>query len=144
MGARVAHESTRRPAETKTIHPVLSGPGRPLEPGVRGAMEQRFGHDFSGVRVHTDASASASAHALGASAYTVGSNVVFGHSRYRPDSGDGRRLLAHELAHTVQQSASPAALSGGQLKVEPPGTGHERAAETAATNAAPRPTLAPT
>jgi hypothetical protein len=66
-------------------------------------METRFGHDFSQVRVHTDARAAESARAVNANAYTVGSNVVFGEGRYAPRSVAGRRLVAHELAHVVQQ-----------------------------------------
>lgn len=67
-------------------------------------MESRFGHDFSRVRVHTDPLAARSAEAVAAQAYTVGSDVVFGVGRYAPASRDGQRLLAHELAHVVQQS----------------------------------------
>jgi Domain of unknown function (DUF4157) len=65
-------------------------------------MEQRFGSDFSRVRVHTDTEAAESAGRLGARAYTVGQDVVFAAGRYAPDRLDGRRLLAHELAHVVQ------------------------------------------
>ena len=65
-------------------------------------MEQRFAYDFSRVRVHTDKAAASSAHRLGARAYTVGSEIVFGAEGYRPDHPAGRRLLAHELAHVVQ------------------------------------------
>ena len=66
-------------------------------------MEARFGHDFTRVRVHTDARAANSARAVGAIAYTVGHNVVFGQGRYVPSTSPGDRLLAHELAHVVQQ-----------------------------------------
>lgn len=69
-------------------------------------MESRLGHDFAHVRVHTDAAAARSAAAVGAQAYTVGSDVVFGAGRYAPTSGDGRQLLAHELTHVVQQRRS--------------------------------------
>jgi hypothetical protein len=68
-------------------------------------MEQRFAYDFSNVRVHTDQAAAGSAHRLGARAYTVGSDIVFGAEGYRPDHPAGRRLLAHELAHVVQVGA---------------------------------------
>jgi outer membrane protein OmpA-like peptidoglycan-associated protein len=66
-------------------------------------MEARFGHDFSRVRVHTDPTAARSARAVHALAYTVGSDIAFDAGRYAPDTGAGRRLLAHELAHVVQQ-----------------------------------------
>jgi hypothetical protein len=85
------------------VHEVLSSPGQPLEPATRAVMESRFGHDFSRVRVHADAVAARSAEAVAAHAYTVGSDVVFGSGSYAPASRDGQRLLAHELAHVVQQ-----------------------------------------
>jgi hypothetical protein len=69
-------------------------------------MESHFGHDFSHVRVHTDERASASASAIGSPAYTVGRHVAFGAGSYAPETGAGRRLLAHELAHVVQQANS--------------------------------------
>jgi hypothetical protein len=67
-------------------------------------MESRIGHDFSKVKIHTDAHAAESAKAMGALAYTVGDSVVFGAERYNPHSTDGCRLLAHELSHVVQQT----------------------------------------
>lgn len=85
------------------VHNVLRSAGRPIEPGVRGQMEARFGHDFSRVRVHTDAPAAESARSVSALAYTVGSNVVFGSNRYAPGTAAGADLLAHELTHVVQQ-----------------------------------------
>jgi hypothetical protein len=74
-------------------------------------MESRFGHDFGGVRVHTDGQAAGSADRLKAYAFTVGQDVFFATNQYRPDTPDGRRLLAHELTHTLQQRAGPP--SGG-------------------------------
>src|SRR5437868_3213011 len=85
------------------VHNVLSSSGRPLDTDTRSFMENRFGHDFSAVRIHNDAQAAESARALNAHAYTVGQDVVFGAGQYAPDSSRGRHLLAHELAHTVQQ-----------------------------------------
>jgi hypothetical protein len=81
---------------------------------VRGELEGTLGHDFSAVRVHTDETAAASAAAVSAQAYTVGSNVVFGANRYRPGSAEGRRLLAHELTQVRQQAGAAA---GGPLQV---------------------------
>lgn len=66
-------------------------------------MEQRLGHDFGNVRVHSDAQAAESAQALGAKAYTVGRHVVFDAARYAPQTAEGQRLMAHELAHVAQQ-----------------------------------------
>jgi hypothetical protein len=95
---------------------VLSGQSSVLDAGVRMDMEQRFGFDFSRVRVHNDALAGRSAHSLGAQAYTVGSRLVFAQGRYAPESSQGRRLLAHELAHVVQQEgADPRSVSRLQI-----------------------------
>jgi len=89
---------------------TLAQGGAPMQPALRLDMEQRFGHDFSDVRVHTGAAADQSARDLNAHAYTVGPHVVFGVGRFAPDSDDGRRLLAHELAHVVQQQAGGTAV----------------------------------
>lgn len=90
------------------VHDVLGGAGRPLDAATRTFMEPRFGHDFGNVRVHDDASAAASARAVNAVAYTHGSDIVFDAGRYAPDTADGKHLLAHELAHTIQQGFAPA------------------------------------
>jgi hypothetical protein len=87
------------------VHEVLRSPGRPLDAAVRSGMDSRFDHDFSGVRVHSDAKAAESAQAVNALAFTVGQHVVFGRDRFAPGSPDGRKLLAHELTHVVQQDA---------------------------------------
>ena len=80
------------------------GSGRPLEASVRQEMESEFGHDFSAVRIHTDSGAATSAASIGARAFTADQHIVFGEGEYSPRSGTGRRLLAHELAHAVQNS----------------------------------------
>ncbi|HVF29048.1 MAG TPA: DUF4157 domain-containing protein, partial [Pyrinomonadaceae bacterium] len=85
------------------VHEVLRSSGDPLEPATRGLMESRFGHDFSRVRTHRDSRAGESARAVNALAYTVGQDVVFGAGQYAPETVSGRKLLAHELAHVVQQ-----------------------------------------
>ena len=93
------------------VDDVLRAPGRTLDAGTRGFMEARFGRDFGAVRVHHDRMAADSARAVGARAYTVGSNIAFADGEYRPGAESGRRLLAHELAHVVQQSGpAPAAM----------------------------------
>jgi len=81
----------------------LRGGGRPLPASARSFFEPRFGHDLSQVRVHTGAQAAESARALNARAYTVGRDMVFGAGQFAPEATEGKRLLAHELAHTVQQ-----------------------------------------
>lgn len=104
------------------VHAVLSSPGQPLDPISRAFFEPRFRHDFSRVRVHADAQAGASARAIGALAYTAGPNIIFGMSQYAPATAMGRRLLAHELAHVVQQddsAATPAVLQR-DLATPPP------------------------
>jgi predicted metallopeptidase len=100
----------RREAESQTpevvppiIDDVLRSPGQPLDAATRTLMEPHFGHNFSQVRVHTDARAAESARALNALAYTVGRNVVFGAGQYAPGRSAGQELLAHELTHIVQQ-----------------------------------------
>jgi hypothetical protein len=81
---------------------VPSG-GQPLDDTTRTFMEQRFGHDFRSVRIHRDEAATASARSIGAHAYTVGNDIAFQSRLYNPHSTAGRRMLAHELAHVVQQ-----------------------------------------
>lgn len=93
----------RASAAPPVVHEVLDSPGRAIDPTSRAAMESRFGEDFGGVRVHTDAKAAASAKAVDAAAYTVGQNVVFGEGLYAPGTAAGRVLLGHELAHVAQQ-----------------------------------------
>jgi hypothetical protein len=84
---------------------VVRSAGAPLDSQTRAAMEQRFGHDFGRVRVHTDAGAASSAALLGARAWALGRHVVFGSGEYAPRTADGSRLLAHELTHVLQQGA---------------------------------------
>jgi hypothetical protein len=98
----------RETAQTapNAVHAVLATPGQPLDPGARAFFEPRFGHQFSRVRVHHDAAAAASARSVAARAYTVGTHLVFDTGQYAPASAAGRRLLAHELAHVVQQQGT--------------------------------------
>ena len=87
------------------VHRVLGKPGSPMDAGTRGVMEQRLGHDFGAVRIHSDAEAGASAAAIQASAYTYGSHVVMGAGQYQPHTRSGQALLTHELTHVIQQSS---------------------------------------
>ena len=93
------------------VHEVLRSPGQPLDAPTRAFFEPRLGHDFSKVRVHTDARAAESARAVNALAYTVKQDIAFGEGQYAPGAAEGRRLLAHELAHTVQQGGDAPSLS---------------------------------
>jgi len=81
----------------------LTGGGQPLPDSERAFFEPRFDHDFANIRVHTGAPAAMSARAMGARAYTLGEDIVFGEGEFAPTGGNGRRLLAHELTHAVQQ-----------------------------------------
>jgi hypothetical protein len=92
-----------------TVQEVLRSPGQPLDPPTRAFFESRFDQDLSHVRVHVDDRAAASADAMGAVAYTVGSDIAFGAGRYAPNARSGKRLLAHELTHVMQQTGSAAA-----------------------------------
>ncbi len=103
-----------------SVSQVLASAGQPLDPATRAFMEPRFRHDFSRVRVHTDEQAAESARSVNALAYTVGRDVVFEGGQYAPRTEQGKRLLAHELAHVVQQSR------GGQTPQVDPNTAHER------------------
>ena len=85
---------------------TLQGGGQPLPKSLRSFFEQRFGYDFSQVRIHKDSRAAESAREVRARAYTIGQHVVFGEGEYSPDTAAGKQLTAHELTHTIQQSGS--------------------------------------
>ena len=113
---------------------VGSGGGSPLDRDTRGFMESRLGADFSDVRIHTDSKASDSARSVQAHAYTVGSDVVFQSGKYQPESDSGKRMLAHELTHVVQQRSGPVAgtPAAGGIKISHPSDSFEQAAESSA------------
>lgn len=109
----LARSVTTVPASTPAISPAVSanvhamqGSGSQLPPSTRAFFESRFGTDFSHVRVHTDSRAVETADSLKARAFTVGPNIAFGAGQYSPESSEGKRLLAHELTHVVQQTGS--------------------------------------
>ena len=97
-----ANDSIRGMAQP-IVKKVLRSPGKPLDADTHAHMESIFGHDFSQIRVHTNADAAASTQEVNARAYTVGRDIVFGAGQYRPGTDDGRRLIGHELVHTIQQ-----------------------------------------
>ena len=109
----------------------MGGGGSPLDAGVRGEMEGRFGQDFSDVRVHTDKQASDSAEAVGANAYTVGNDVVFRSGQFDASSPTGQRTLAHELTHVVQQRSGPVdgSPAPGGINLSSPSDRFEQAAD---------------
>ena len=95
-------------AAPASVDQALASPGRPLDPALRQDMEQRFGYDFSRVRVHSGTAAEQSARDVNAHAYTVGHNMVFGAGQPALGSREGQKLLAHELTHVMQQSTASA------------------------------------
>ncbi|QGZ42913.1 DUF4157 domain-containing protein [Pseudoduganella flava] len=101
---RAAHHAlAHQDSAPASVASVIAGAGAPLDGAVRQDMEQRFGHDFSGVRVHAGSAAAQSARDVHARAYTVGNHLVFGAGQFAPQTQAGRRLLAHELTHVIQQ-----------------------------------------
>jgi hypothetical protein len=111
------------------VRSVLDSPGQSLDGTTRAHFESRFHYDFSDVRVHADTRAAESAQAVNARAYTVGRKVVFARNRYSPTTSDGKALLAHELAHVVQQQSAP--VPQGTLRVESPSHAMESEARAA-------------
>jgi hypothetical protein len=111
------------------VHDVLRSPGQPLDEDTQSQFAAKFRRDFSQVRVHTDEQAAESARAVGALAYTVGNNVVFGAGRYSPANSGGRRLLAHELTHVVQQRHESVPSPQYRLEIGPSQDRYEREAD---------------
>lgn len=105
-----------RPSFAGAFHPppivqdLLRSSGQPLERSMRILMEHRLDRDLKDVRVHTDSRADLSARTLGATAYTVGNHIAFAYTNYSPSTQAGQRLLAHELAHVLQQRGEPRAI----------------------------------
>jgi len=101
---RKSSGNTESSGVPSVVHEVLRSPGQPLDATTRAFFEPRFGHDFSHVRVHTDAKASDSARSVSALAYTVSHNIVLASGQYSPTTLAGKKLLAHELTHVAQQT----------------------------------------
>jgi hypothetical protein len=106
QGQRVIAGNAAVDVAPAVVHDVLRSPGQPLAPSTRAFFEPRFGHDFSRVRIHADTPAAQSARSINALAYTVEGGIVFGAGQYAPETEGGKRLLAHELTHVVQQNPS--------------------------------------
>ncbi len=130
-----AHEDAwDRPQEPHAAaQRVVAQAGRPLPDALRRQVEARFGHDFSSVRIHTDTEAARSADTEDAEAYTFGRHIVFGAGRFAPEHAQGRRLIAHELAHVVQQGRGAAAGMSSAQPAQPAGA--EAQADAAASAA---------
>jgi peptidoglycan/xylan/chitin deacetylase (PgdA/CDA1 family) len=112
--SRVAHGAGATSVAPASVARTLRSSGESLPGASRAFFEPRFGHDFAQVRIHRDSAAADSARDVAAHAYAVGQHVVFARGRYAPDSVAGRALLAHELAHVVQQSGS--GVGGGRVQ----------------------------
>jgi hypothetical protein len=126
-----APETTRTNRIPPIVDEVLNSPGQPLDQATRAFMEPRFDHDFSDVRIHTDARAAESAAAVNAQAYTVGSDVVFAPGQFQPATESGSAVLAHELSHVVQQEN----VSGHSANmISHPADSSEREADAVAAN----------
>jgi hypothetical protein len=134
VSALVGEDREEETARSPVRDVVGSGGGSPLDPGARSFLEGSMGHDFSDVRVHTGGRADESARSISAQAYTVGTDVVFRSGAYQPDTQAGRHVLAHELAHVVQQKAGPVAgtPAPGGISVSSPSDAFEQAAERSA------------
>ncbi|MFE9903828.1 eCIS core domain-containing protein [Streptomyces achromogenes] len=148
MTARAQDEAARQTAEqrrrkrreraatSRTPEPknIVSGAGQPLDPGLRRELEEQLGHDLSRVRLHTDRDADRLTELLGADAVAVGQDILFRSGAFRPGTDDGRRLLAHELLHSVQNPHGLGTLRAGREPgaVSLPQQSVEREAESAA------------
>ena len=108
----LAQRKTAGPAPTAATLVPTPTSARPLESGVRQQMETGFGQDLRAVRIHDHAAAHDSACSMGALAYAAGNDIVFAAGRYQPETPAGKALLAHELAHTVQQGGVQAKADG--------------------------------
>ncbi|MFI1369480.1 eCIS core domain-containing protein [Streptomyces griseochromogenes] len=127
-----------RAARSRAPEPknIVSGAGQPLDPGVRRELEEQLGHDLSRVRLHTGRDAGQLTRLLGADAVAVGQDVLFREGAFKPGTDEGRRLLAHELLHTVQNPHGLGTLRAGRETgaVSLPQQAIEREAESAARN----------
>jgi hypothetical protein len=103
---RLRASNTEQIVAPPIIHEALQSPGQALDSPTRAFMEPRFGHDLSRVRVHTGGAAARAASSVNAHAFTVGRNIAFANGQYAPDTMAGRRILAHELTHVLQQSSA--------------------------------------
>ena len=131
-----ADEEAGAAGRSPVLEVVGRGSGRPLDGDIRREMEGHLGADFSNVRLHTDGAATESAKAVNANAYTVGDDVVIRNDRWSPESTEGRKTIAHELTHVVQQRSGPVAGhdAGGGIRLSDPADEFEQAAEHTASS----------
>lgn len=124
-------QSSTVPGEVESKIRSSKGGGQPLDPGTKGFMEERFGADFSNVRIHNDGDAASMASGIKAQAFAHGKDIYFAPGKYNPSTSSGRHLLAHELTHTIQQGASKEKKTGGDS--EDKAQGKEQVQERAET-----------
>lgn len=132
-GASTGFAGLPLPAANRVNH-ALGQPGRPLDTGVRQVMELRFATSFADVRIHDNAASHGASRVLGAEAFASGQHIHFGPGRYRPGNRDGLNLIAHELAHTIQQRSMPGTSPAG-IELGATDSPLEREADRAAENA---------
>jgi hypothetical protein len=114
------------------------GGGKALDPGMQESMGQATGHDFGGVRVHTSPEADTLSKQLHARAFTTGQDIFFREGTYNPTSSAGKKLIAHELTHVVQQSGGGTGKSLGRMTVHGPNDAFEQEANAVADRAVQR------
>ncbi|HUH03376.1 MAG TPA: DUF4157 domain-containing protein, partial [Kofleriaceae bacterium] len=122
--------SAVQPNAREQVEAAAGGSGEPLPVGLRGRLEGALGADLSGVRTHQGGNSARAATALSANAFAQGQDIHFAPGRYDPESPAGERLIAHEVAHTVQQQGASSADPQADLEVSSPGDRHEQEAET--------------
>jgi hypothetical protein len=127
-GAGILPDGTAHPDVTAAIA-RRRGYGEPIEEGLRGDLETTLGESFHDVRIHKDGEADAIARSVSARAFTTGADIYFADGEFKPDSAEGKELIAHEAAHVVQQRGAP---TSGPMRVSQPGEPLEREAEQAA------------
>ena len=116
---RLQASDTGQIAAPPIVHEVLRSSGQSLERAARDFMEQRFGHDFGRIRIHTEPLAARASAAMGAEAFTVGHHSRFAHERFLPGTAHGKRLVAHELTHAIQQNATSPYIALSPKKKQP-------------------------
>lgn len=130
--AKKAEQQESAGSAVEHVQRAATDSGSPLPDEVRGKFEASLGADLSGVRVHTGAASATAAESVGAKAYTTGQDIHFGSGEYDPSSKEGRRLLGHEVAHTVQQGSAGPTQPQAKLQVSEPADAHEQEADSAA------------
>lgn len=126
-GAGILPDGTAHPDVTAAIARRRGG-GAPLDSGLAASFEQSLGQSLDDVRVHTDGEADSLARSVSARAFTTGADIYFARGEFQPSSGPGRQLIAHEMAHVVQQRGAP---TSGPMRVSQPGEPLEQEAEAA-------------